>query len=515
MLLIYPPVARSCEPPPGIARLAGLLRRHGVAVRTLDLCHEGLEFLLRQNVPASDTWTKSALASRQRNGDLLRSAEGYDNMDRYNHAVLDLNRALSRTGKERGISVTLADYQDLKYSPLKRADLLASAVENENNLFHPLFQRRLEETLGSFETGIIGLSVNFLSQALCAFAIIGFLKRAHPEKKIVLGGGLITSWVRQGSLSDADTFGGLVDAVLPGKGEEVLLEYLGLAQTAATAAPDFDDFSVNGYFAPVRIVPYNFTIGCPWKRCTFCPEKAENTPYGGVHPDVAAGEIAQLVKRYSPGLLHFTDNELSAPYLKRLASSPPGTNWYGFARFAKELDDPGFCLRLAASGCVMLQLGLESGDQKVLDALGKGTNIAQIDRILDNLKAASIAVFLYVLFGTPAENRASALATRDFIESRAGLIDFMNLAVFNMPASGEEAKTLKTQAFYEGDLSLYCAFDHPEGWGRGAVRVFLREDFEPSPGVAKILRRNPPVFTSNHAPFFIRSRKENQQAGGR
>jgi hypothetical protein len=33
----------------------------------------------------------------------------------------------------------------------------------------------------------------------------------------------------------------------------------------------------------------------------------------------------------------------------------------------------------------MLQLGLESADQEVLDAMGKGTELGEIDRILENL----------------------------------------------------------------------------------------------------------------------------------
>ena len=182
-----------------------------------------------------------------------------------------------------------------------------------------------------------------------------------------------------------------------------------------------------------------------------------------------------------------------------------GSPWYGFARFSPLLTDPDFCRRLAASGCVMLQLGLESADQQVLDALGKGTRLDQIDRALRNLAEAGIGVFLYVLFGTPAETRDAARRTRDFVASHADRIDFLNVALFNLPAASAEAPRLATRAFYEGDLSLYREFAHPSGWNRDVVRAFVADEFDADPAIKAILASNPPVFTSNHAPFFLRA----------
>jgi len=229
-------------------------------------------------------------------------------------------------------------------------------------------------------------------------------------------------------------------------------------------------------------------------------------PYRGTPAPVTVAEIRSLAARYHPGLFHFTDNEISSLHLRSLAENPPNTAWYGFARFSQQLLDRGFCEALAASGCAMLQLGLESGDQEVLDAMGKGTRVEEIARILDNLAAASIGTYIYVLFGTPSEDRLSAIKTRDFIAAHSAEIGFLNIAVFNLPASGAEARMLETKAFYEGDLSLYREFSHPKGWDRGIVRDFLVCEFETVPEIRAILKRTPPVFTSNHAVFFIGSK---------
>ena len=66
-----------------------------------------------------------------------------------------------------------------------------------------------------------------------------------------------------------------------------------------------------------------------------------------------------------------------------------------------------------------------------------------------------------------------------------------------------EAQEMETRTFYEGDLSLYTSFDHPKGWSRQLIRQYLDKELRRHPAIAPILRRDPPVFTSNHAPLFV------------
>jgi hypothetical protein len=203
-----------------------------------------------------------------------------------------------------------------------------------------------------------------------------------------------------------------------------------------------------------------------------------------------------------PALIHLLDNALSPALLDALAADPPGAPWYGFARITPRLADPGFCRELRDSGCVMLKLGLESGDPAVLAALNKGIDLPTAAAALRNLKAAGIATYVYLLFGTPAETAVAARRTLAFTAEHAEEVGFLNLAIFNLPAWGPDGERLDTGEFYEGDLSLYRPFSHPRGWNRGKVRRFLEREFKRDPAVAAILRRDPPLFTSNHAPFF-------------
>jgi hypothetical protein len=93
----------------------------------------------------------------------------------------------------------------------------------------------------------------------------------------------------------------------------------------------------------------------------------------------------------------------------------------------------------------------------------------------------------------------------DFVASHADRIDFLNVALFNLPVASAEASRLATRPFYDGDLSQYREFAHPSGWNRDVVRAFVANEFEADPAIKPILARNPPVFTSSHAPLFLRA----------
>jgi len=213
-------------------------------------------------------------------------------------------------------------------------------------------------------------------------------------------------------------------------------------------------------------------------------------------------DLKILCRRHAPRLIHFVDNALSPSLLRVLAETRLPAPWYGFARVSGDLDDDDFVRCLRSSGCVMLKLGIESGSQAVLDKLNKGIDVETASRVLTRLHRAGIAPYGYFLFGTPAETEDTARETLRFIARNGSAMGFMNLALFNLPAFGPESDELETRDFYEGDLALYRDFEHPLGWNRDRVRIFLDRTVKRHPTVAAVLRREPPSFGSSHAPLF-------------
>jgi radical SAM superfamily enzyme YgiQ (UPF0313 family) len=505
MLIVHPPLTKPCEPPAALAYLSASLSAHGHLCTICDMNIEGLHYLFDTTESAEDTWSKRAFKHLKKNISALQTNDIYQNTDKYRRAVADINRVLEIAGKNSGLLLSLANYQDDTKSPLKSSDLLSACKEYNKNIFFPYFSKRLDELLETKNTlknaRFIGFSLNYLSQALCTFAMIGYLKAYHPEVKIILGGGLVTTWLSQPQWSNP--FAGVVDQLIGGRGEGSLLALLGTQQRSDHIRPIYDQLRNNNYLSPGFILPYTSSFGCFWKKCSFCPETSEDNPYRHVEPNTTIYDLKALTTATSPALIHLLDNAVSPSTLKALADNPLNIPWYGFARIDTLLADLEFCHRLKSSGCIMLKLGLESGDQDVLDSMHKGINLELAARVLENLHTAGIATYIYLLFGTPSEGYEEAMKTLRFVETHHKAISFLNLAIFNLPVSSQEISSLEVSDFYEGDLSIYRNFAHPKGWNRGEVRRFLDTSFKRSDKIAKILLNDPPFFTSNHAPFLI------------
>lgn len=503
IILIHPPVAKPSEPPAGIAKLSACLKVSKVSHQMIDANLEGILYLAgataQTNVPRG-RWNVRACKNLEANLAALQNPVTFSNKSRYSRAVLDVNHVLNVAGKPYGVNLSLADYADNKQSPVKSGDLIRAAENPTTNPFYPYFSGRLTQALTE-SPEFIGFSLNFLSQALCTMAMIGFIKKIHPRQKIILGGSLTTSWVQ--ITGRTNLFPGLVDEVIAGAGEEKLLELMGVKDVPSTASTDYSLLTESRYLSPGFILPYSAARGCWWRKCAFCPEKAEANPYLPLSAACVTEELQTLTEQTKPALIHLLDSSIAPALLKALAEKPPGAPWYGFTRVTLHLTNEDFCRALKAGGCVMLKLGIESGDQAVLDSLNKGIDLQTVSAALRALKKAGIATYCYFLFGTPPETEAAAMKTLDFASRHADCIDFLNLAIFNLPAGSPEAENLATQDFYEGDLSLYKSFHHPGGWQRPNVRNFLTKTFKKHPAIAPIVSRTPELFTSNHAPFFV------------
>ena len=500
MLILHPPLTRGCEPPAALAYLSAALTAHDLSCSICDMNIEGLDYLLHSVQAATGTWSTRAIKHLDTNIATLQNFDGYSNFDRYRRAVADINRVLEIAGLGHNLLLSLANYQDDMRSPLASSDLRAAAADYRQNIFYPYFSNRLNDLLQLGNHTHIGFSLSYLSQALCTFAMIGYLRTHHPDKTIIVGGGLVTTWLSNPQWRNP--FTDLVDHFVAGQGEKPLLHLLGVEQQPGHIRPSYAQLTDKPYLAPGFILPYSTSSGCFWKKCNFCPETSENNPYHQVPPEITIADLRCLTEMTSPVLIHLLDNAVSAATLRALCNEPPGAPWYGFVRIDKPLTDLDFCRKLRASGCVMLKLGLESGDQKVLDSMNKGIDLQQAAKVLQNLHAAGIASYVYLLFGTPTESRREAERTRSFIEEHHQAINFLNLAIFNLPVGSYPDSSLQVVDFYSGDLTIYYNFNHPLGWNRAEVRRYLHTTFKKSPKIKEILRRDPPIFTSNHAPFM-------------
>lgn len=512
LLLLHPPATKPAEPPLGLAVLAGHLRGQGFAAACLDANLGAYLHLLDPAQAAAAagaqpaTTVRRALGQGDRSLQLLRSPAGVASFPRYATAVRHLQTHLGVYGIP-GELLTLGDYSHPHLSPYHPADLACLAAGAKATLFHGYFHAVLLPQIVALAPRRIALSINYRHQVLPAFELAGLLARACPDTELVAGGGMITSW--RAALTTLDLRLAPFHRLIFGPGEEPLTELLAgrgadaYRQSGQTVCfcPDFAGLPLVDYLSPSPVLPLSASRGCYWGRCRFCPEAATPThPFAAPPGEAFVDLLLEQRRRHGVSHFHFTDNAIPLPALRALARRAgelEGITWHGFVRFEEALLAPGLLPGLAAAGCRLLQLGLESGAQAVLERMAKGTRLETAAAILTALRAAGIASYVYVMLGTPGENPDEIAATEDFLLRHANNIGFLNLALMNLPRDSDlagDAHLLDETA----PLGLYRSLG---GLDRSAARRALTR-LQQRPQIRTILQRTPPYFTSNHAFFF-------------
>ena len=528
LLLIHPPAARAAEPPLGTAVLLSHLRRGGATAEAIDANLEAHLYLLDGDRlsdaagPAPATALDRAMKGVPEALSFLRSSAAGASFSRYTAAARRLNTALSAYrgagGRERW---TLGDYVHGNLSEFSPRDLSLAASGKAGTVFSGYFRDALLPRIERMRPRGIAISVNYRHQVFPAFELAGLLRRRLPGVPVYGGGGMFTSWRR--SLRGMGTSFLPFDRVGFGPGERALAAMAGSAPTdgglffddgkAVEFLPDFGFAPLREYLSPEPVLPVAATRGCYWRRCRFCPEAvAPIHPYRTTDPGTFPTLLRELADRYDVRRFHLTDNAIPVAVLRSMADRGDvlrGISWHGFARFERELLEPEFVSSLAAAGCSMLQLGLESGSQPLLDRMGKGTRVADASAILSNLSRPGIVAYVYAMLGAPGETETDAERTRSFLAEHAGEIGFLNLSILNLPREASwpglaEGGVPSEGGFPDEDepLRLYRRVPAGGGWGRAQAKRFMQRRILGDPAIRAIAARTPPWFGDSHAFFF-------------
>jgi radical SAM superfamily enzyme YgiQ (UPF0313 family) len=161
----------------------------------------------------------------------------------------------------------------------------------------------------------------------------------------------------------------------------------------------------HGYFSLNMVT----TRGCPF-HCNWCAKPIWGQRYAMRSPDNVAQEMALVKATLAPDHLWFADDifGLQPRWVAELAEAVE-------ARDAKipfmiqsrvDLMTEKAVAGLARAGCVEVWLGIESGSQKILDAMDKGTRREQIPAARERLRQAGIRACYFLQLGYPGETFA-------------------------------------------------------------------------------------------------------------
>jgi hypothetical protein len=179
---------------------------------------------------------------------------------------------------------------------------------------------------------------------------------------------------------------------------------------------DINDF----YLAPAHIFSIYSALGCSYGACTFCGSNRVMAPYVPRYVSVLVDEIEQL--RHTHGISHFDicDNNFdpirAAAFCEELENRQIRCAWQCTSRVYTTLDQP-LLRRMRRAGCVLMNIGLESANDRILKIMRKGYVVADVEEVLTNTAAADMPVHLFCICRFPSETVQESEATLAFLKN--------------------------------------------------------------------------------------------------
>lgn len=197
--------------------------------------------------------------------------------------------------------------------------------------------------------------------------------------------------------------------------------------------PDFTRLAANGYFNPVPVMPIYGCRGCKWRRCRFCAHNSSFGRYRSRPPAAVAQEMLERRVRFGCRHFYVVDQYVDPVYLDALSDAILALGldcrFQVMARTVGEYT-PALLYKAARAGCCWISWGMESGSQRMLDRMNKGTRVDESFEVIKNAAAEGISNLLMMIFGAPGSDPACLDETFTFLDRTWPYIDGMTASAF-------------------------------------------------------------------------------------
>jgi len=158
-----------------------------------------------------------------------------------------------------------------------------------------------------------------------------------------------------------------------------------------------------GYFS----MNIGTTRGCPFK-CNWCAKPIYGNRYNTRSPENVVNELIMLKAKFNFDHIWFCDDifGLKPGWVKEFANLIEKEKLSFKFKMQGRVDlllKENMIKDLARAGCDNIWMGAESGSQKILDAMDKGTKVEQIYEATRLLKKNGIKPSFFIQFGYPGE----------------------------------------------------------------------------------------------------------------
>lgn len=333
-----------------------------------------------------------------------------------------------------GLAYLAAVLEDANYE-VKVIDCPAMGINHE----------KLGAELSSFEPLIVGIT-SMTPTIKSALLSANIAKKACPETMVVLGGPHVTFMDKE-VLANEDA----VDVVVRGEGEKTFLD---LAQKSCSQKdlrkvagitfrhnneivrnpdreyiqnldelprPSYKHFKLDKYrLFGRKILPVITSRGCPF-QCSFCvTSRVFGKKFRARTSKSVLDELEWLKDVYDADAFTFYDDTVTfdqkriIEICEEMRKRKIGLPWdcqTRVDRISKEI-----LVKMKEAGCQQVFFGIESGSQKILDAVKKGTTVEQNERAIKLAKETGLFVAVSVIVGYPGETAETLKQTFNFLK---------------------------------------------------------------------------------------------------
>ena len=369
--------------------------------------------------------------------------------------------------------------------------------------FETYFREQLARQISREGYGVAGLSVTYCAQLPFALAFGRWIRERFPHMKILFGGTEVAAiWKYLERKERFFSIFSMADACVIGDGELAFTELLDLysqgldyrpihntifhpkyARTLAfpdiqyqkletLPTPNYDKLPHEKYLAPHSHVYYTPSRGCYWNRCTFCDYGLNfDSPTSPWRQNSLRQTVSDLEAISEKHKYVYLSVDVLAPatllaLAKEIVEAKLDLRWGAEIRLEKYWS-PERCALLKESGCAAISVGFESGSQRILDLIDKGTKMSQVYETVAHFHEAGVPVQIMGFTGFPGETHAEAMESIHALSQMRSQWTLGGLGSFAMTAGSMVAQNpggfgLENMKSYAGeDISRFLHYKDP------------------------------------------------------
>ena len=371
-VLVFPPFCTPASPSYSINYLASFLQKNGVENKVLDLNIKFHQLKFPEQYKYYQNFT-----------------ENYD-QDKYDEITKNFQKISSKVYSENNRKVI-------------------------NNELPELFEEMLSE-ITKYKLKNVAFSIVYSSQAFYTLVLIKELSKLGI--KTIIGGPAVNSKLKSAATKHLNNEVELLQEIL---GEKVVHDKL--------VCDKIIDFDIKrDYFISKPVIPIKTSSSCFYQLCAFCSH------HGKVkYSEYDLDEIKQIIINSKAKNFFFIDDMISTKRLLAISEMIKDLNVNWMCQLRPTIDlTKNILQQLYDSGLKIIIWGVESGNDRVLKLIRKGTNVKDLEVVLKNSFEVGITNVTYIMFGFPTETEEEFMDTINMLERNKEYISLVSTSVFGV-----------------------------------------------------------------------------------